>query len=77
MKNLRLLIILIVIVISFFVIKSFSNKQSCQTLVILTSGEKINCKWVNSYNSGFSNIHKCDNSDFQIETHNIKKIINK
>ncbi len=44
--------------------------------MILDSGEKIKCKWLNSYASGFTSIHRCNNTDFLVETDNIKQVIN-
>lgn len=78
MKNLKLLTLFIItIVIGILVFRHLSKPAACRTVVILKNGEKINCKWINSFNSGFSSIRKCDNTDFQIETDNIKKVINK
>jgi hypothetical protein len=77
MKKLKLSLLLIVTSVTCVLIyRSFSTKE-CDKVVILDDGKVINCKWVNSYASGFSNIRKCDNTDFQIETNNIKQVINK
>lgn len=78
MKNLKLPILLITtVVIGILLFKHLSKPSTCEIVVILKNGEKINCKWINSFNSGFSSIRKCDNTDFQIETDNIEKVINK
>lgn len=78
MKRLKLLPLLIItFVIGILVIRHLSKPVGCTTVVILKNGEKINCKWINSFNSGFSSMRKCDNTDFLIETDNIKKVINK
>jgi hypothetical protein len=77
MKILKLpFLLLLTLVISVIIYRSLNIKE-CKTVVILNDGEVINCKFVNSYASGFSNIRKCDNTDFQIETNNIKQVINK
>lgn len=78
MKKFKLhFILLFTIVTSIILYRSFSTPKLCETVVVLNDGQVINCKWVNSYASGFSNIRKCDNTDFQIETNNIKQVINK
>jgi hypothetical protein len=53
------------------------SSNSCDKVVVLEDGTRIECKWVSSYKSGFSNIHKCDNSDYQIITDKIKEVIKK
>lgn len=78
MKNLKLLSLLITTFVVGILVFKFINKQpDCKTIVILQNGDRIKCNWVNSYNSGFSNIHQCDGSDFQTATVNIKQVINK
>lgn len=78
MKRIKLLPILIFTFVTGILVFKFSNKPSgCKTTVILHNGDIIKCKWVNSYNSGFSSIRKCDGSDFQTATANIKQVINK
>ena len=78
MKKLKLpFLLLLTLVISIIVYRHLHDIKECKTVVILDDGQVINCKFVNSYASGFSNIRKCDNTDFQIETNNIKQVINK
>lgn len=77
MKNLRVLILLLLLIVCAIGLLRCSDKKECNTIVVLDDGEIINCKWINSYASGFSNIHKCDDTDYQIKTNNIKQVINK
>jgi hypothetical protein len=76
MKKIKLFILLTLIVSGVFLYKYHTKPKSCNTVVILDSGEKIKCKWLNSYASGFTSIHRCNNTDFLVETDNIKQVIN-
>lgn len=77
MKKLKLPFLLLLTFVTSVIIYRSLNIKECKTVVILNDGQVINCKFINSYASGFSNIHKCDNTDFQIETKSIKQVINK
>ncbi len=76
MKKIKLFILLTLIVSGIFLYKYHTKPKGCNTVVILRNGEKIKCKFVNSYASGFTSIHKCNDTDFLIETDNIKQVIN-
>ncbi len=73
----NLFVFLFLALASVFLFKKFSQKHECNTIVTLETGEKIKCQWVSSYNSGFTNIHTCDNEDVQVYTNNIKLISSK
>jgi|LakMenEpi03Aug12_release.lakeMendotaPanAssembly.Ray.scaffolds.fasta_scaffold1176496_2 hypothetical protein len=81
MKNLKQLFIVLsiitIITILIITIRIMISSKSCDKVVVLEDGTRIECKWVSSYKSGFSNIHKCDNSDYQIITDKIKEVIKK
>lgn len=78
MKKIKeLFIIISVILLIIIVVKSMMSPNSCDKVVILEDGTEIECKWVSSYVSGVSNIHKCDDSDYQISTNKIKYVIKK
>jgi len=70
--NVVLLILLGFIVV---VIVQWSKTDSdCKTKVSLRGGSIIQCKWVNSYASGFSSIHTCNDSVITIETKYIENV---
>lgn len=71
-RNIFLIITLFVVII--FTIKKISKKNSCNKVVVITTGKKIKCQWINSYNSGFSNIRTCDGKDIQVYTTNIDSV---
>ena len=56
-----------------FMITSCYHKQ-CRLYVTLESGEKIKCKYIQSYVSGVSNIKTCSGNDIQTNTNNIKSV---
>lgn len=59
---------------SLVVVSSCTSKKNCEIKVILDNGDVINGRYIQTYVSGVSNIKKCNGSDFQINTSDIKQI---
>jgi len=50
------------------------EEKGCRVIVTLTDGKVISSEYVNDYVSGVSNIKKCDGTNMQITTSNIKTV---
>lgn len=52
------------------------SQKRCDKTVTLSSGDKINCRHIQYFVSGVSNIKTCDGGDYQINTSDIKLVEN-
>lgn len=70
----KIILYVSILLILFLLIKSAKKDRRCNKVVTLDNGTKIKFKWLNSYPSGFTNIHTCNEIDITIKTDYIKNI---
>lgn len=51
------------------------TENHCRMKVFLKNGEVVTADYIQTYVSGVSNIKKCDGTDYQINTSDVKKVI--
>lgn len=64
---------IILIILSIFL--TSCNRNECRIKVLLNNDKTISAKYIQTYVSGVSNIKKCDGDDIQLNTSDIKKVI--
>jgi hypothetical protein len=67
MKNLSIFLIILLLY--------SCDRRKCNTTVTLTNNEVIKAQYVQNFVSGVSNIKKCDGDDIQVNTNNIKEVV--
>jgi hypothetical protein len=72
MKKVLFLIVSFIVVV--FAVRFYKSNAGCDVVVYLRNGDEVKCRWVNTYVSGYSNLHTCDGEDIPVYTNEIKYI---